>query len=132
MKHKHAELMGLYAQDAMETDRPWKRWQIMYDGGTRWETLYKSPEWQIWHKYRRIPTTININGYEVPEPVRSPLKNGTMYYIPNVYYSDMYNSYEWRGDLTDLALLKKGVVHLTEEDCVKHTEALLSFTRIEK
>ena len=27
MKHKHAELMMQYAQDAMETDKPWERWQ---------------------------------------------------------------------------------------------------------
>ena len=27
MKHKHAELMMQYAQDAMETDKPWERWE---------------------------------------------------------------------------------------------------------
>ena len=28
MKHKHAELMMQYAQDAMETDKPWERWEV--------------------------------------------------------------------------------------------------------
>lgn len=27
MKHVHAELMAEYAKDAMETDKPWERWQ---------------------------------------------------------------------------------------------------------
>jgi len=25
--HKHADLMLQYAQDAMETDKPWERWE---------------------------------------------------------------------------------------------------------
>ena len=29
MKHRHAELMKIYAEDAMETEKPWERWQIM-------------------------------------------------------------------------------------------------------
>ena len=26
--HKHAALMLQYAQDAAETDKPWKRWEV--------------------------------------------------------------------------------------------------------
>ena len=26
--HKHANLMLQYAQDAMETDKPWERWEV--------------------------------------------------------------------------------------------------------
>lgn len=26
-KHIHAELMAEYAKDAMETDKPWERWE---------------------------------------------------------------------------------------------------------
>ena len=66
--HKHAALMAQYAQDAAETDRPWERWQVYIMGGWRnWDipfTFYPESE------YRRKPRTININGYEVPEPVR--------------------------------------------------------------
>ena len=127
MRHKHAELMMEYAKDAMETDKPWERWEILNDE-FMWVDLCQDPEWKFLHKYRRKQKTININGHEVPEPVRTPLENGTIYYIPNVYNNDIHNSYEWRGDLADLALLKMGVVHLTKEDCVKHTKALLSFT----
>lgn len=28
MKHPHAELMAQYAQDALETDTPWERWEV--------------------------------------------------------------------------------------------------------
>lgn len=27
-KHPHAELMAQYAQDALETDTPWERWEV--------------------------------------------------------------------------------------------------------
>ena len=27
-KHIHADLMLQYAQDAMETDKPWERWEV--------------------------------------------------------------------------------------------------------
>ena len=31
--HKHAALMMQYAQDAMETENPWERWQFKDDRG---------------------------------------------------------------------------------------------------
>lgn len=131
MKYKHAELMMLYAQDAMETDKPWERWELKFEGD-EWKDLVDHAIWRIDCEYRRKSRTININGHEVPEPVRSPLKVGTRYYIPIIYYRDMHKSYEWGDDLVDSALLNRGLIHLSEEAAIKHAEALLSFTRIEK
>lgn len=39
MKHPHAELMKQYAEDAMETDKPWERWEYSCDGSP-WGNLY--------------------------------------------------------------------------------------------
>lgn len=79
------------------------------------------------------PTTININGYEVPEPVRSPLERGKTYWIPAImFYNQMYDNHVWGGDSFDVYFLNRGLIHLTEEAASKHAEALLSFTRIEK
>ena len=36
MKHKHADLMLLYANDAQETDKPWERWEWKPRGVKLW------------------------------------------------------------------------------------------------
>jgi hypothetical protein len=50
--HKHAKLMAAYAADAMETDRPWVRWEVGSDLD-KWRTLVNQPLWLPTHKYRR-------------------------------------------------------------------------------
>ena len=44
-KHKHAESMPQYAQDAAETDKSWKRWQIRFRLERTCKTLGGSPQW---------------------------------------------------------------------------------------
>ena len=50
--HKHAGHMAAYAADAMETDRPWVRWEVGSDLD-KWRTLVNQPLWLPTHKYRR-------------------------------------------------------------------------------
>ena len=126
-KHPHAELMMQYAQDAMETDKPWEWWQFYYDGV--WWDFKRHP---IWHKsaeYRRKPRTININGHEVPEPVRTPLKNGDQYFVPSLSHSTLVWTMAWddQGAAT-ISDFKRGLVHTTREAAKLHAMALLSFT----
>ena len=52
-KHVHAELMKLYAEDAMETKRPWERWQFYTSLGP--EDCRSHPKWVSTLKYRRKP-----------------------------------------------------------------------------
>ena len=56
-KHRHAELMALYAQDALETDRPWERWE--FRPKSRWLPflLGDHPLWEEECEYRRKPKT---------------------------------------------------------------------------
>jgi hypothetical protein len=53
MKHKHAELMKLYAEDAAETNTPWERWEA--EVGRGWSGLVDHPLWSEKSKYRRKP-----------------------------------------------------------------------------
>ena len=58
MKHKHAELMMQYAQDAMETPRPWERWQYQTESmqeGDVWNNCFPNPSFDGSYKYRRKP-----------------------------------------------------------------------------
>ena len=74
------------------------------------------------------PKTININGYEVPEPVRTRLNDGDTYYIPDVLSYDFYISDWWSNTDQDLKFLNLGLIHLTKEAAIQHAKALLSFT----
>lgn len=77
-------------------------------------------------RYRVKPRTININGIEVPEPVREPLKNGTKYWTLN---RSSVIDYIWDGDNMDQEILASGWVHLTKEAAEAHHRALVSFTQ---
>jgi hypothetical protein len=47
--------MALYAQDAMETDKPWERWQVQT--AKHWHDMRGNPEWIAELDYRRKPLT---------------------------------------------------------------------------
>lgn len=49
--------MLLYAQDAMETDKPWERWEIMdaLHLGPNWHQCSTHPKWWDDREYRRKP-----------------------------------------------------------------------------
>ena len=73
--HIHAELMIQYGQDALITDKPWRLWECRRCLGINnvWRVCDSEITWSIHIEYRRKQKTININGFDVPEPVREPL-----------------------------------------------------------
>jgi hypothetical protein len=73
--------------------------------------------------------TININGYDVPEPVRELPSDLTVYWCPSILSTTyMSHAFAWLNGEFDVALLKRGLVHLTKEAAELHSKALLSFT----
>jgi len=65
MKHVHAEQMAQYAQDAMETDKPWLRWEYRFGekGSGDWSEWRRCAEYNLWmtdsyraFQYRRKST----------------------------------------------------------------------------
>lgn len=51
--HTHAALMAEYAKDALETDKPWERWEWRLNADRCWCKCSESPNWQALHQYRR-------------------------------------------------------------------------------
>lgn len=132
MGHKHAKLMMMYAEDALKTDKPWELWECNTandDCGEIWVEFHFHPYWGDSTRYRRKPKKININGYEVPEPVREPLKKCDRYYVAD--FNGVFE-YEWAGDKTDFCRLENGLIHKSQDAAFLHTTALLSFTKIEE
>jgi len=78
------------------------------------------------------PETININGHEVPAPVREPLELGKMYLFVHFWDDAVVSEVTWSDDRVDRHRLKWGLIHSTKEAAIAHAEALLSFTRSDK
>jgi hypothetical protein len=127
--HKHADLMMEYAKDCKKNAEAYLNWEVKYNG-SRWKILSKNPEWHKNAEYRRKPKTININGFEVPEPVREPLEAGQEYYAPCLDIGSLYCNFTWNYDNYDFKLLERGIIHLDKESAIKHAKALLSFTEV--
>ena len=125
MGHIHAAAMAEYAKDAAETDMPWERWESSFQD-QEYESLFGQPLWAANVKYRRKPKVILINGHEVPEIHRTPLKDGEMYWT-FTFHGGVVNL-RWFSDEDDYNYLKNGVIHLTRGAAEKHFNALKSFT----
>ena len=127
--HPHAELMLEYAKDWAETQIPWERWELMSDVFDEWLPIKGGhPLWLEHFQYRRIPKTININGFEVPEPVREPLNYGDKYYTLGAMHQN--RAFLWEGSALNRKRLQLGLLHLTAEAATIHSKALTSFTAL--
>ena len=52
MGHIHAAAMAEYAKDALETDKPWERWEYYLDTDA-WIDCTSHPSWSTDCVYRR-------------------------------------------------------------------------------
>jgi len=126
--HVHAALMAEYAEVAKTNDKPWDEFEYFMPGSQSWGQLTHNPDWFPGTAFRRKPHTININGFEVPEPLLVAPEIGSTYFIPEIYGMSGYTACLWRGTLRESAALYNGLIHKTPEAAQAHTKALLSFT----
>ena len=129
--HPHAELMMEYAKIARTTDKPWTHFEVWQNDSCVWKAIHLPMRFYPHMEYRLKPEpkTIRIGEYDVPEPVREPLENGTTCWYPKLSNIDLIDGYIWCNDDTDMRMLSNGLIHLTEEAAKAHAEALLSLTK---
>lgn len=127
-KHKYADILIAIANgEQIEGKNEKDQWCVV-DSNIVLYGIYSTGELDL--DIRVKPKTININGHEVPEPVKVKPKIGDFYYavsftdLDNFFLSTFHDSY------TDNLLFNKGIMHLTDEAVQKHAEALLSFTKV--
>ena len=129
-KHKHADLMLAYAQDAQETDKPWILWEFIYPNISGWQPLKDNPSWSHLLEYRRKVKTIRIGNYDVPEPLRIAPEIGTTYFYPAFTNASKVYSYSFTNDHSDNRILDRGMMHLTSAAAELHAKALISLTKL--
>jgi hypothetical protein len=109
--------------------------QVLIDGEWRDHNHHSAhkgaPAFHDAFTFRIKPKTININGYEVLEPCREPLKGGESYWCVCLTRCDVVLLCAWYGSEVDQKLLQLGLIHKTEEAAEAHAKALLSFTTTE-
>lgn len=135
--HKHANSMALYAQDALETNQPWLRWEFRMvnlsdPGSEKWfPCLSGNVVWYEAYEYRRKPLVVMINGIEVPKPLDLLPKQGDRFYYVDLMNCDSQASYDYWCEKSSwhLQAFKLGILHSTEEGARKHVQALLAPTR---
>lgn len=132
-QHKHAKEMMQFAKDALETDKPWERWQWYYpvDGVSNWQDCVSEQDmWCKDFKYRRKPemmraTCADGTVVEWPNPEIEPLEAGQEYWFVESSRQNVDN-YIWNGDSTDKTLLESGNLFLHKDDAEQACEALLA------
>lgn len=87
----------------------------------------KTPE-----DYRIKPRTININGIEVPEPMREPPECDSRYYFPSFSSSESIGWSYWNRASKDYYLLASGLCHASRDAAKEHAKALISLTKRDK
>ena len=131
--HPSADLLMQLALEAKEDKDFYKNWEDCLSYVNEWQVsehpavlfvkALRHPD-----RIRKKPKTININGYEVPEPIREEPNCNDVVWVTSVV-NDEIQSVQWYGMEVDYKNLKNGLLHTTKEAAQMHREALLSFTR---
>ena len=120
--HKHAALMLQYAQDAMETDKPWERWEHAFKA--RWYDCDQHPSWDPDLEYRRKPKTMTYT-VTIPEPLREAPERQQRYFMASPASWPYCNEFRWCGEAREHEWLKRGLCFATKEDAIAAAKAML-------
>ena len=67
----------------------------------------------------------SLNGYEYPAPETEAPKVGVRYYVPDTACDNLFSWYVWENDDFDRKWLTHREVHLSEENAIAHTKAII-------
>jgi hypothetical protein len=120
MKHVHHDMIVAWAKDTS---------RVVEIRGVDWawrETV--APTWGTQNEYRFKPAEpkkyIVVNGVNVPEPVREPLRDGQEYWVASTGFTEA-RIYSWYDSVSEIRWLSLGLIHLTREAAQAHIDAML-------
>lgn len=127
-KHEHAELLRAIADG--------KQMQVQ-DGHGSWHNCCGTTALRTITEglFRRTnlrvkPTTITVNGIEVPEPLRDFSTIRDYYWAVSPFKGACMITY--CADLADQHALKSGLCHATKEAAQAHFEAIISTSKLKE
>jgi hypothetical protein len=129
--HPHAALAIQYWTEAAMDSEAWRNWDYKPHDEDEWTPCSIPPNFSPKNQFRRRPRTINLNGIDVPEPLRVAPEIGSEVFAAVLTAAcPTYTAHPlaWRGDASHHLWLKYGLIHLTREAAETHARALLSFT----
>lgn len=128
--HVHSHLMAQYASISATAEDPWNYFEILhrYDGKEAWITLQEGQFFREDSKYRRKPSTHEVNGVEVPD-LRIKPKVGDRYHLVDPTESDLSYEYVHVGDTQDIMWAERGLCYEPTEEgkkaAIRHAKAWL-------
>ena len=122
--HKHAALMAQYAQDALETDKPWERWEIRPMGSEQWHACSGRISFSERCEYRRKPRTLTYT-VTIPEPMREEPEAGTDFFLAVPHSERLHYTFRWDDAEVTRLWLKSGLCFATKEDAIAAAKAML-------
>lgn len=125
--HPHADLMARAAEIAKTDKEWWKHFECRSEDG-EWGNMSPGAALQDYLEYRLKPRFIDINGHQVPEPVRELPDNDGYLWIADITQPTAAKLM-WTSHPSDILMLERGILHLTKEAAEAHIAALLSFTQ---
>lgn len=127
MKHVHHDMIVEWAKDTSRVV------EVRGKGTDEW-LISHDPVWKDYLLYRFKPAEpkyIVVNGIQVPEPVREPLKNDQNYWVADPSAYDIYGGW-WASKALEIQCLSRGLIHLTREAAQTHIDAMLLPSRTDK
>ena len=91
--------------------------------------IYHNPTLDCTAYYRIKPKTININGIEVPKPMRETPKDDVSFWLADPTNQTGVCEFKWHPCSTHKGWLEAGLCHPTKEAATIHANALRSFSR---
>lgn len=78
--------------------------------------------------FRLLREMVIVGGVSFPKPVSKALEEGQGYYLPDLTVTRLYYISQWHDTEVDKLRLKRGLVHLTEENAIAHAKALIKLS----
>ena len=81
------------------------------------------------NRFRQVTPIINIGGHIIPKPLTEPPEEGARFYMVSLGSVDLYNFGLWDNAYGFYkTMLKRGLMHSTEEAAIAHTKALIAIS----
>lgn len=119
-KHIYADLMMQFAQDALETDSPWERWEFMNRWAGEWWSCESIPVWDSGVLYRRKPKTRTVNEFTFEWEEGDD--NG---YIADPLGDDFLLLADHYTDYAVMRAKERNLLAKTREMAIAHAKAML-------